>query len=84
VQIAYRSVAIAPAKLTVKVGSTISWTNHDSIEHNVTSQSGPEKFASANLRGGGTFQIKAEKPGVINYECSLHPASMTGVIEVVS
>jgi plastocyanin len=83
IQIAYHNVAITPEKLKVKIGSTIKWTNHDSIEHNVTSQSGPEQFASTNLHEGGSFQIKANKPGVIHYECSLHPASMTGVIEVL-
>jgi plastocyanin len=83
VQIAYRNITIAPDALKVKVGSTISWTNHDAIEHNVTSEGGPQKFSSKNLGESGTFQIKALKPGVIHYECTIHPASMNGTIEVV-
>src|SRR5438067_10333867 len=31
-EIAYRDVAISPAKARVKVGTTIVWTNHDSVE----------------------------------------------------
>jgi plastocyanin len=84
VQIAYRNITIAPDALKVKVGSTITWTNYDSIEHNVTSEGGPQRFASKTFGEGGTFQIKALKPGVIHYECTIHPASMNGTIEVVS
>src|SRR5271166_5109336 len=49
VQIAYRNITIQPDTLKAKVGSTIRWTNFDSVEHTVTSESGPEHFAS------GTF-----------------------------
>ena len=84
VQIAYRNIAIAPDTVRVKVGSTIKWTNFDEVAHNVTSERGPQKFASKDFSQGGTFEIKATKPGVINYECTIHPASMNGTIEVVS
>jgi plastocyanin len=83
VQIAYRNIAIAPDALKVKVGSTIKWTNFDNIDHNVTSEGGPQRFASKDFGEGGTFEIKALKPGVIHYECTIHPASMNGTIEVV-
>jgi plastocyanin len=84
VQIAYRNIAIDPDTLKVKVGSTIKWTNFDSVEHNVISQGGPQKFTSKDFGENGTFEIKATKPGVIHYECTIHPASMNGTIEVVS
>jgi plastocyanin len=84
VQIAYRNIAIDPDTVKVKVGSTIKWTNHDSVEHNVTSQgAGPQKFASKDFGESGTYEIKATKPGVIHYLCTIHPASMNGTIEVV-
>src|SRR5947209_1556113 len=35
VQIAYRNITVHPDTLKVKVGSTIRWTNYDSVEHNV-------------------------------------------------
>ncbi len=84
VQIAYRNIAIAPDTVRVKLGSTIKWTNFDEVAHNVTSERGPQKFASKDFGEGGTFEIKATKLGVINYECTIHPASMNGTIEVVS
>jgi plastocyanin len=83
VQVAYRNIAIDPDTLKVKVGSTIKWTNYDSVEHNVTSEGGVAKFASKDFGEGGTYEIKANKPGIIHYECTIHPASMNGTIEVV-
>ena len=84
VQIAYRNIAIDPDALKVKVGSTIKWTNYDQVAHNVTSASGsPLKFASKEFNQGGTFELKATKPGVIHYLCTIHPASMNGTITVV-
>jgi len=84
VKINYHEIAIEPDTLKVKVGSTIEWTNEDPVEHNVTSASGPTKFASKNFGEGGKFKITVTKPGVIHYRCTLHPATMNGAIEVVS
>jgi plastocyanin len=83
VQIAYRNITIAPDTLKVKVGTTIRWTNDDPIEHNVTSRSGPQAFASKNLSEGDTYQITVTKPGVIHYICTIHPVTMNGTIVVV-
>jgi plastocyanin len=83
VQIAYRNIAIDPDTVRVKVGTTIEWTNYDPVEHNVTSESGPLKFASKNFSEGHTIEFKMTKPGVIHYECTIHPATMNGTIEVV-
>jgi plastocyanin len=83
VQIAYRNITIQPDTVKVKVGSTITWTNYDSIEHNVTSEGGSQTFASGNIGEGAHFTIKATTPGVIHYECTIHPTSMNGTIEVV-
>ena len=83
VPIAYRNIAIDPDTLKVKVGSTIKWTNYDSVEHNVTSEGGVAKFASKDFGEGGTYEVKVTKPGIIHYECTIHPATMNGTIEVV-
>jgi plastocyanin len=83
VPIAYRNISIAPDTVKVKVGSTIRWTNFDSIEHNVTSVSGPMQFASGNFGEGRSFTLKVTKTGVIHYECTIHPTSMNGTIDVV-
>jgi plastocyanin len=83
VQVAYRNIAIFPDTVKVKVGSTIVWANHDPVEHNVTSQSGPARFASKTFGQGQSFRVTLSRPGVIHYLCTIHPASMNGTIEVV-
>ncbi len=83
VRVAYRNIAIQPDLLRVRAGSTITWSNYDSVEHNVTSESGPQTFASKDFGEGGSYRIVANKPGVIHYECTIHPASMNGTIVVV-
>jgi len=83
VQIAYRNIAINPDVVKVKVGSTIRWTNYDSVEHNVTSAGGQQSFKSPNFGEGHSFEVTAERPGLIHYLCTIHPASMNGTIEVV-
>jgi plastocyanin len=84
VKIKYHEISIEPDTLKVKVGSTIEWSNEDPVEHNVTSASGPSKFASKNFGEGGTFKITVTKPGVIHYRCTNHPTTMNGTIEVIS
>lgn len=84
VQVEYREITISPDTIRVKAGSTVKWTNYDEgIEHNVTSESGPQKFASKNFGAGSSYEVKLTKPGVIHYECTNHPATMNGTIEVV-
>ena len=83
VQIAYRNITIQPDVLRVKVGSTIRWTNYDSIAHNVTSEGGPVVFKSGDFGEGKTFEVKVTKPGRLHYQCTIHPASMNGTIEGV-
>ena len=83
VQVAYRNIAIEPDTLRVKVGSTIRWTNYDSVQHNVTAEGGPLKFASKDFGEGGTFEVTVRQPGVIHYESTTQPATMNGTIEVV-
>ena len=83
VQVAYRNITIAPDTLKVRLGSTVTWTNYDSVAHNVTSKEGPVPFKSHDFGEGGTFQVRMTKPGIIHYLCTIHPASMNGTIEVV-
>ncbi|HEV7942128.1 MAG TPA: plastocyanin/azurin family copper-binding protein [Solirubrobacteraceae bacterium] len=83
VQIAYRNIAIEPDAVRVKVGSTIKWTNYDSVPHNVVSEGGPMHFSSGNFGEGHTYELKVTKTGVIHYECTLQPTTMNGTIEVV-
>jgi len=65
--------------LTVKPGTTVTWTNGDDIPHTVVSKTGV--FKSKVLDTGDHFSYTFAKPGQFGYYCSLHP-HMTGTIIV--
>jgi plastocyanin len=68
----------APNELKVKVGDTITWTNHDDIPHTVVSAG---KFRSKTLDTDNSFSFTFAAAGDYKYFCSLHP-HMTGMIKV--
>jgi plastocyanin len=68
----------SPAELKVKVGDTVTWSNHDDIPHTVVSAG---KFRSKAMDTDGTFSFTFTSAGEYKYFCSLHP-HMTGTIKV--
>ena len=68
----------SPATLKVKVGDTVTWTNHDDIPHTVVSAG---KFRSKALDTDNTFSFTFPAAGEYKYFCSLHP-HMTGAVTV--
>ena len=68
----------APAELTVKVGTTVTWKNRDDIPHTVVSAG---KFRSKTLDTDDSFSFTFTAAGDYKYFCSLHP-HMTGMIKV--
>lgn len=69
--------AFSPSNLAVAKGTTVTWTNKDSVGHTVTSGS----FDSGTVPNGGTFSFTFTQDGTYGYHCSIHP-SMTGTITV--
>ena len=72
VAIKMENIAFDPKDVTVKVGQKVTWTNDDTVDHNVTSQSG-ETIKSQNFGKGATFSFTPKKAGAIKYVCTLHP-----------
>jgi plastocyanin len=71
--------SFGPAAVTVPVGTTITWTNHDDIPHTVVSTDGV--FKSKVLDTDEKFTFTFDKPGSYAYFCSIHP-KMTGKVIV--
>src|ERR1700757_17258 len=67
-----------PAELKVKVGDTVTWTNHDDIPHTVVSAG---KFRSKAMDTDNAFSFTFTAAGDYKYFCSLHP-HMSGTITV--
>jgi plastocyanin len=80
VAVAMKDISFSPETVNVKVGQKITWTNDDSVPHNVVSQSG-EKIMSSTFGKGGTFSFTPTKAGTIDYVCTIHPG-MDGKIVV--
>jgi plastocyanin len=80
VTIKMQNIAFDPKAVTVKVGQKVTWTNEDTVDHNVTSQSG-ETIKSDNFGKGGTFSFTPKKAGKISYVCTIHPG-MTATLTV--
>ena len=57
--------------LTVPVGSTVVWTNSDSIAHTVTSVDG--LFDSGNMNAGTSWSYTFDESGEYEYFCVPHP-----------
>ncbi len=71
--------AFSPATLTVKVGTEVTWTNLDSVEHSVTSSSGNE-LNSPLIPQNGTYSHVFSTPGTYEYHCSIHPTMLGTII----
>ena len=66
-----------PSKITVDVGSEVTWSNDDSAAHTVTSgdlKAGPDgEFDSGLFVSGKTFSHTFENEGEFAYYCMVHP-----------
>ena len=67
-----------PARVTVPVGTTVTWINRDEEPHTVTAASGA--FSSAGLVHDDTFAQTFTKPGTYTYFCALHPHMKATVV----
>ena len=74
-----RNFAFGPQVVTVKLGTTVHWTNSDSEAHTVTSDTGA--FNSPVLQPGAGYSFMFTKPGTYSYHCTIHPF-MTGKVVV--
>jgi plastocyanin len=78
-QVSIDNFAFAPATLTVKAGSTVTWTNHDEEPHTVAASDG--SFHSPGLGTGATYSHTFPTAGKFDYVCSIHPM-MHGTVVV--
>lgn len=76
--VSIKNTSFNPPNITVSPGTTVTWTNNDSITHTVTSND--NKF-NMTLNPGQTFSFTFSDAGTFAYHCSIH-ASMTGQVVV--
>jgi plastocyanin len=74
--------SFTPATLTVKAGTTVTWTNKDDIPHGIASSNNAFKKSRALDTDDG-YSFTFTTPGTYQYFCYLHP-HMVGSIVVES
>jgi plastocyanin len=61
-----------PKKVTVKVGTTVTWSNKTDAEHNVTFHTDGKKL-NADFKPGKSVHYTFTKAGTYLYHCEYHP-----------
>lgn len=80
--VSIENLSFVPTSLTVKAGTTVTWTNNDSTSHTVTSLTGSE-LSSGTLGVGQTYSHTFTTAGTYQYHCTIH-TSMTGTVIVTN
>jgi plastocyanin len=85
-KVVMKNIQFAPAEITVSPGDTVTWTNDESVAHDVDKESGPGPQFSSGPEGGmnegDTFKHTFDKPGTYKYICRVHAPGMAGTITV--
>jgi len=76
-----KQYAYSPATLTIAQGDTVTWTNEDSVQHDVMATAGPATFHSPMLSKGQSWSFRFTTAGSYSYVCSVHP-DMVGSVTV--
>ncbi|MEC8073037.1 MAG: plastocyanin/azurin family copper-binding protein [Candidatus Thermoplasmatota archaeon] len=81
IDIAGQGTGFVPESPTIQIGTTVTWTNSDSMVHTVTDKA--SQFDSFDISPGASYQITFNEVGVFTYYCKYHPM-MEGTITVTS
>ncbi|HEY2434358.1 MAG TPA: hypothetical protein VGI12_16915 [Vicinamibacterales bacterium] len=71
------TTAFSPSPVTVAVGGSVTWTNHDNTTHTSTGST----WNSGSIAPGGNYTMSFPTAGTFSYHCSIHPG-MTGSVTV--
>jgi plastocyanin len=77
--IVIKQYAYSPPALTIAQGDTVTWTNRDSVAHDVTVSSGPAHFHSPLLAQGRSWSFTFSTAGSYSYLCSVHPDMVAAI-----
>jgi plastocyanin len=77
--ISIKRTGFVPASVTINQNDSITWTNNDTIDHQVVANSG--SFASPILKAGKSWTRVFRNGGTFRYHDSLHP-TLRGTVVV--
>jgi plastocyanin len=70
--ISIKRAGFAPASVTINQDDAVTWTNNDTIDHQIVANNG--SFASPILKAGKSWTRTFRSGGTFRYHDSLHPA----------
>jgi plastocyanin len=73
-----KDFAFEPTSITIAPGSTVTWTNQDTVGHTATADDGA--FDSRTMGSGATFSETFSSPGTYQYHCTIHPAMKATIV----
>ena len=73
------TTAYSPNPINVSVGSSVTWTNNDTVAHTSTSDNG--QWNSGTLAPQASFSRMFSTTGTFTYHCAIHPG-MVGTVTV--
>ena len=79
-KVSISNFAFSPTDITVKKGTTVTWTNNDSVANTIEFET-DDIPKSETLGNGQSFSFTFNDEGTFNYICGLHP-SMHGTVTV--
>ena len=71
-----QNFAFNPGTMTVKKGTTVTWANNDSAQHQIKSTT----FNSSQLSKGQSFSFTFNDAGTFDYSCAIHPSMLGKII----
>ncbi len=86
--ITIQDFTFSPSTITVKAGTTVSWTNNGPSAHTTTSDMGAWNSPTLSAPGGGggygggggsaggSFSFTFNQAGTYGYHCSIHPPTL--------
>jgi plastocyanin len=77
-EITIDNFTFTPKELTVAVGTTVKWVNHDDIPHTVVEKN--TTFRSKALDTDDSYSFTFTSAGTFDYFCGLHPHMVGQVI----
>jgi amicyanin len=75
-----QNFSFKPKDIKVKVGTTVTWTNNDGVQHNVVSDNGGDGPNGPLLAKGASYSYTFKKTGTFDYHCNPHPDMKASVI----
>ena len=77
-EITIDNFTFTPKELTVAVGTTVKWVNHDDIPHTVVEKK--TTFRSKALDTDDSYSFTFGSAGTFDYFCGLHPHMVGQII----